>query len=652
MRGNETLVLALPRGRILGEVTPLLKRAGIEIERAFDDPQSRQLRFTTNHDGLDVIRVRSFDVATFVAFGAAQLGIAGSDVLMEFDYPEIYVPLDSNVGRCRLVVAAPKEDAGRDDPSRWSHVRIATKYPEMTRRHFAQRGVQAECIVLNGAMELAPSLGLIATDRRSRCRPAPPCARTGSSRSSTSPTSPRASSSTAPRSRPASRRSATGSSASARWPMPLEARHLGGRLRATRSRAFWRRKREKEADVDAVVAAIIADVRARGDRALIELSKRFDRVELTPASLRVSAAEIAAAKAACGAAALAALRLAHGRIVAYHEKQRPADLDYTDDAGVRLGAHWRPLASVGLYVPGGTASYPSSVLMNAVPAKVAGVARIVMAVPAPAGIISPLVLAAAELAGVTEVYRIGGAQAIAALAYGTESIAAVDKITGPGNAYVAAAKRRVFGTVGLDMIAGPSEILVVADRANNPDWIAADLLSQAEHDGAAQSILIADDKDFAAAVGTSVARQLASLPRAAIAGESWRDHGAIILVRNFDEAVPLIDRIAAEHVELAVERPEALAARINNAGAIFLGRHTPEAVGDYVAGPNHVLPTSRSARFSSGLGVLDFMKRTSLIACDAASLRAIGPAAITLAEAEGLDAHARSIAIRLNLAGG
>ena len=390
---------------------------------------------------------------------------------------------------------------------------------------------------------------------------------------------------------------------------------------------FLASQREKEADVDAVVAAIIADVRARGDRALIELSKRFDRVELTPASLRVSAAEIAAAKAACGAAALAALRLAHGRIVAYHEKQRPADLDYTDDAGVRLGAHWRPLASVGLYVPGGTASYPSSVLMNAVPAKVAGVARIVMAVPAPAGIISPLVLAAAELAGVTEVYRIGGAQAIAALAYGTESIAAVDKITGPGNAYVAAAKRRVFGTVGLDMIAGPSEILVVADRANNPDWIAADLLSQAEHDGAAQSILIADDKDFAAAVGASVARQLASLPRAAIAGESWRDHGAIILVRNFDEAVPLIDRIAAEHVELAVERPEALAARINNAGAIFLGRHTPEAVGDYVAGPNHVLPTSRSARFSSGLGVLDFMKRTSLIAlrcCESARHRSGG----------------------------
>jgi histidinol dehydrogenase len=416
--------------------------------------------------------------------------------------------------------------------------------------------------------------------------------------------------------------------------------------------AFLAAQRASDDDVDATVAAIIAAVRARGDAAVIDFTQRFDRLALTPATLRVPAADIAAAAKACPAAALDALRFAQRRIEAYHRKQVPADFDYTDLAGVRLGARWRPLASVGIYVPGGTASYPSSVLMNAVPAQVAGVARIVMVVPTPDGVLNPLVLAAAEIAGVSEIYRIGGAQAIAALAYGTATIAAVDKITGPGNAYVAAAKRRVFGTVGIDMIAGPSEILVVADRANDPAWIAADLLSQAEHDVAAQAILITDDKGFAAEVRAAIERQLASLPRGAIARESWEKHGAIILVRDFEAALPLIDRIAAEHVELAVAKPGALAAQITNAGAIFLGRHTPEAVGDYVAGPNHVLPTARSARFSSGLGVLDFMKRTSLFSCDAASLRAIGPAAITLAEAEGLDAHARSIAIRLNLGGG
>jgi histidinol dehydrogenase len=415
---------------------------------------------------------------------------------------------------------------------------------------------------------------------------------------------------------------------------------------------FLAMKRELGSDVDAAVATIIGDVRRRGDAAVIELTKRFDRFDLTPATMRISAGEIAAAAKACTPAALDALRFAHQRIEAYHRKQIPADLDYTDAAGVRLGARWRALASVGIYVPGGTASYPSSVLMNAVPAKVAGVARIVMTVPAPDGLLNPLVLAAADITGVSEIYRIGGAQAIAALAYGTATIAPVDKITGPGNAYVAAAKRRVFGTVGIDMIAGPSEILVVADRDNNPDWIAADLLSQAEHDSAAQAILVTNDKGFAAQVHAAVERQLASLPRAAIARESWQKHGAIILVRDLGEALPLIDRIAPEHVELAVEKPAELAARIAHAGAIFLGRHTPEAVGDYVAGPNHVLPTARSARFSSGLGVLDFMKRTSLLSCDAASLRAIGPAAITLAEAEGLDAHARSIAIRLNLGSG
>ena len=416
--------------------------------------------------------------------------------------------------------------------------------------------------------------------------------------------------------------------------------------------AFLAKKRELDADVDAVVAAILSDVRQRGDTALIELTKRFDRLDLTPATMRIPVTEIAAAAKSCPPAALDALRFAHQRIEAYHRKQIPADLDYTDAAGVRLGARWRSLASVGIYVPGGTASYPSSALMNAVPAKVAGVARIVMAVPAPDGALNPLVLAAAEIAGVSEIYRIGGAQAIAALAYGTNTIAPVDKITGPGNAYVAAAKRRVFGTVGIDMIAGPSEILVVADCANDPDWIAADLLAQAEHDTAAQAILITNDKAFAGRVRAAVERQLAALPRGAIARESWQRHGAIILVRDFDTALPLIDRIAAEHVELAVEQPAALAVRIAHAGAIFLGRHTPEAVGDYVAGPNHVLPTARSARFSSGLGVLDFMKRTSLLSCDAASLRAIGPAAIALAEAEGLDAHARSIAVRLNLGDG
>ncbi len=429
-------------------------------------------------------------------------------------------------------------------------------------------------------------------------------------------------------------------------PLELDAQAPGFAAEFAR---FLDAKREVAADVDAAVAAILEDVRSRGDAALIEHTKRLDRLDLDAATMRVAAADIAGAAKACAPAALSALRFAQERIEAYHRKQLPQDLDYTDAAGVRLGARWRPIASVGLYVPGGTASYPSSVLMNAIPAKVAGVPRIVMAVPAPGGVLNPLVLAAAEIAGVGEIYRIGGAQAVGALAYGTATIAPVDKITGPGNAYVAAAKRRVFGTVGIDMIAGPSEILVVADGANDPQWIAADLLSQAEHDSAAQAILITDDKGFAGAVRDAVERELAALPRRAIARASWEKHGAIILVRDFAAALPLIDRIAAEHIELAIENPMEFAARIDHAGAIFLGRHTPEAVGDYVAGPNHVLPTARSARFSSGLGVLDFMKRTSLLSCDAASLKAIGPAAITLAEAEGLDAHARSIAIRLNL---
>jgi histidinol dehydrogenase len=406
-------------------------------------------------------------------------------------------------------------------------------------------------------------------------------------------------------------------------------------------------KREMEADVDASAAAILDEVRRRGDAAVIEYTSRFDRIDLTPETMRVSSAEIAAAEAACAPTTLDALRLAAARIQSYHRRQLPSDLDYSDAAGVRLGARWRPIAAAGLYVPGGTAAYPSSVLMNAIPAKVAGVERIVMVVPAPDGVLNPLVLAAAKLAGVEEIYRIGGAQAVAALAYGTATIAPVDKIVGPGNAYVAAAKRRVFGTVGIDMIAGPSEILVVADRRNDPAWIAADLLSQAEHDAAAQAILITDDGDFAAAVLTAVDRLLATLPRRAIAGESWERHGAVIRVRDWHEAVPLVDRLAPEHLELALDDAEAIAGKIRHAGAIFLGRHTPEAIGDYVAGPNHVLPTARSARFSSGLGVIDFLKRTSLVRCDAASLGAIGPSAVTLARAEGLEAHALSVAIRL-----
>ncbi len=406
-------------------------------------------------------------------------------------------------------------------------------------------------------------------------------------------------------------------------------------------------KREDSIDVNETVAAILADVRKRGDAALIEYTKRFDRMTLTPAKLRISAEEIAEAEAKCDAGEIAALREAAARIRDYHKRQVPEDLEYSDAQGVRLGHRWTAVSAAGLYVPGGLASYPSSVLMNAIPAAVAGAERVVMVVPTPDGVINPLVLAAAKLAGVTEIYRIGGAQAVAALAYGTETIAPVDKIVGPGNAYVAAAKKQVFGTVGIDMIAGPSEILVIADAANDPRWIAADLLSQAEHDTAAQSILITDDAAFAEAVERAVEVHLQSLERSEIAGKSWHDHGAIILVPDMTLGAALSDRVAPEHLELAVEEPDALAAEIRHAGAIFLGRHTPEAIGDYVAGPNHVLPTARSARFSSGLSVLDFLKRSSLISCNPESLAAIGPSAVTLAQSEGLSAHALSIAIRL-----
>ena len=406
-------------------------------------------------------------------------------------------------------------------------------------------------------------------------------------------------------------------------------------------------RRAAEENVDAAAGAIVADVKARGDAALLEYTARFDRLNLTAAGLRLPAERIEQAMRQASDKAVGALRMAAQRIAEYHKHQVPEGFDYTDGQGIRLGARWTALDIVGLYVPGGTAAYPSSVLMNAVPAKVAGVPRLVMVVPTPDGKVNDLVLAAAKIAGVDEIYRVGGAQAVAALAYGTATIPKVDKIVGPGNAYVAAAKKIVFGVVGIDLIAGPSEILVVADGKNDPAWIAADLLAQAEHDEAAQAILITDDGAFAGKVAAAVENTLARLPRAAIARASWEKHGAIIVVAKLDDAPALVDRLAPEHLELAVAEPEALAQRVRHAGAIFLGRHAPEAIGDYVAGPNHVLPTSQSARFSSGLGVLDFMKRTSLIGCDAKGLAAIGPAAVALAEAEGLDAHALSVSIRL-----
>lgn len=408
-------------------------------------------------------------------------------------------------------------------------------------------------------------------------------------------------------------------------------------------------KREQAEDVDAAVRAIVAGVRERGDAALIEFTRRFDHVDLTEKGLRVSRAEIDEALDRIPTPTMAALVLACGRIESHHQRQLPRDDLYKDSLGVELGSRWTPVDAAGLYVPGGTASYPSSVLMNALPAKAADVPRLVITVPAPHGALNPLALAAAHLAGVDEIYRIGGAQAIAALAYGTESIAPVAKIVGPGNAYVTAAKRQVFGTVGIDMIAGPSEVVIIADRGADPAWLAADLLAQAEHDAAAQSILITDDRDLARAVTAEVEAQLARLPRAAIAGASWRDFGAVILVEDLAQAPALANRLAPEHLEIATEDPDALLGAIRNAGAVFLGHHTPEAIGDYVGGSNHVLPTARSARFFSGLGTLDFMKRTSILRLDAAGLAALGPAAMTLARAEGLEAHSRSVGVRIGV---
>ncbi len=409
--------------------------------------------------------------------------------------------------------------------------------------------------------------------------------------------------------------------------------------------AFVAERRETPEEVDAVVRDVLAAVRAEGLPALLRFAKEFDRVELTETTIRLSAEEIAEGAAACPAKVRQAIAFAAARIRAYHQRQAPADQKFTDEAGVELGWRWTALESVGVYVPGGRAAYPSTVLMNAVPAQVAGVGRIAMVTPP--GRLQPAVLAAAQEAGITEIWRVGGAQAVAALAYGAGPLKPVDKIVGPGNAFVTAAKRRVYGVVGIDALAGPSEIVVVADGRNDPDWIAADLLSQAEHDPAAQSILITDDADFAARVEAAVESQLKTLATGEDAAASWRDHGAVVIA-PLAESPALVDEIAPEHVEFAVDDPEALADRVRHAGAIFLGRYTPEAVGDYVAGSNHVLPTSRAARFSSGLSIYDFIKRTSIVKCDAAAFAALGPATVALAEAEGLPAHARSAAIRLN----
>lgn len=428
--------------------------------------------------------------------------------------------------------------------------------------------------------------------------------------------------------------------------MRLDARDPGF---AADFEALVNARRESSSDVAAAVTAILADVKARGDMALHELTGKFDRIDLDQAGWEVPVAERKAALDGLEPELRAALELAADRIRGYHEKQKPVDRDEVDAAGVRMGARWTAVESAGLYVPGGLASYPSSVLMNAIPATVAGVGRLTMVTPTPDGRLNPLVLAAAEIAGVDEIWRVGGAQAIGALAYGTRRIRPVDVIVGPGNTWVAEAKRQLYGVVGIDMVAGPSEILVVADANNDPEWIAADLLSQAEHDATAQSILFTDDASFADAVADAVERQLGALSTENTARASWASHGAIIVFDDLAKTPPLIDRLAPEHLELAIDEPEAIFARVRHAGSVFIGRHTPEAIGDYVGGPNHVLPTGRRARFSSGLSVLDFMKRTSFLACSPEALDKIGPAAVNLAKAEGLPAHARSVAIRLGL---
>ena len=432
--------------------------------------------------------------------------------------------------------------------------------------------------------------------------------------------------------------------------MPVRLEHTQADFEA-RFEDLLGQKREASQDVSSIVRGILDDVRARGDEALFEYTSKFDLLDLTAGSVRVSADELDEATASIDAETLAALQLAHDRIKSHHERQMPKDDRYTDAIGVELGSRWTAIEAVGLYVPGGTASYPSSVLMNAVPAKVAAVPRIVMVVPSPDGFITPLVLAAAQMSGIDEIYRVGGAQAVAALAFGTQTISPVAKIVGPGNAFVAEAKRQVFGTVGIDMIAGPSEVLVIADEENDPDWVAADLLAQAEHDASAQSILITDNADFGSRVEQAVLAQLKTLPRTDIASKSWEDFGAVVIVNDMKQAAHLADQISAEHLEIMTEDPDSVFADIRNAGAVFLGRYTPEAIGDYVGGSNHVLPTSRSARFSSGLSVLDYVKRTSILRCGPEQLSAIGPAAEAIATVEGLEAHRKSIAIRGNAKG-
>ena len=614
------LIMALPKGRILAECFPLLAKAGLVPADDLVDEDSRRLRFPTNDPMLDVVRVRPFDVATFVAYGAAQIGICGADVLMEFDYPEIYAPLDLGIGACRVSVAAPFDEEP-DDPARWSTIRVATKYPNIARRHYAARGIHADVVHLNGAMELAPGLGL--------SRLIVDLVQTGSTLKANGlreteviahVTSRLIVNRTALKTRPEE----VGA-----WlaPFPRRRRSLvAGKSQQTMKRLDTRQPgfeakfealldeaRETTASVDGVVSAIIAEVRAHGDDALCRYTERFDRVALTAATLRVTQDEIDAATASIAPDLLTALDLAATRIEAFHRAQLPVDMQMHDDAGVTMGMRWTPLDSAGLYVPGGKAAYPSSVLMNAIPARVAGVGRVAMCVPCPGGVLNPLVLAAAKRAGVSKIFRVGGAQAIAALAFGTASIAAVDRIVGPGNAYVAEAKRQVFGRVGIDGVAGPSEVVILADASNDPRHVAIDLLAQAEHDEAAQSILITDDAEFAAKVEAAVEHELLSLSRAAIAGASWRDHGAVILVRDWAEAASLTDRLAPEHLQIMVPEPAELFANIRHAGAAFLGRFVPEALGDYIAGPNHVLPTGRTARFASGLSVFDFLKRTTWI---------------------------------------
>ena len=643
------IIVAVPKGRILAEAVPLLAAAGIVPEPAFSDEKSRALRFSTNNPGIDLIRVRAFDVATFVAHGAAQLGIVGSDVLAEFDYSELYAPVDLGIGHCRLSVAEPADLAASDDPRGWSHVRIATKYPHVTEAHFARRGVSAECVKLNGAMGVSPAAGSRPAHRRSGVVGSDtPGKRADRGRADHGRDE--------PPDRQSRRVQDAGASGAAGRGIPARGRAgAGGVIRLTTTAPGFaadfatlvNARREADADVARDVSAIIARVREDGDAAPADYTRRFDRHDLDATGWQIAPDEWRAAYEALDPTLRDALNLAAERIAAYHAKQKPEGSDTTDAHCIRTGARWNAIQHAGIYIPGGRAAYPSSVLMNAIPAKVAGVDRVVMVTPTPDGEINPLVLAAAHIAGVDELWRIGGAQAIAALAYGTARIAPVDVVTGPGNAWVAEAKRQLYGVVGIDMVAGPSEIVVVADGKNRADWIAADLLSQSEHDPTSQSILFTNDATFADAVaargGPPDRHARDSQGRARGVGREWRDHR----VRHAGGSDPAGRPPRARASRTGCDDPQALFDQVRHAGSVFLGRHTPEAIGDYVAGPNHVLPTGRRARFASGLSVLDFMKRTSFLQLGVDGLAAIGPAAVALAEAEGLPAHARSVALRL-----